>query len=512
MVLLLFLTVSCVATKPALKTPVETKPSVREHFEKIRVGFGFGGQFVRLFREGYRAVGPVVAEDRAYEAEVWILPSNHWEWSALIRECPECETSQYSIGRLRFDASAEPVELAFDYNWPRDDYKGKWDAYDREEIRSFIGKLSPDRIEGAVRNAYSPYLHCCDTMEEGTLPRAPMLELLYSSLYVLPETEQIFGIELRFLSSNSHQAVFQFSDGSPSPLFLVKADTAGSTVSFDFSWRGNSYVLEGIREKDQMLGTLTNRTDGRRINFQAMRTTSFWSLSAKEMLDRRPLNSKLRDEDALRASELLSAKPEMIFIQSAGLWVDRTEVTVEAYRNCVESGKCSPPDTGAFDEVNNWRTPGRDQHPINGVTLDQAVQFCAANGKRVPTEKEWEKAASGGMDQPYPWGREWPSCKLANTGLCWEGPCYGPMLPDCADDSEPGCARPAGNSPDGLCDMGGNLGEWVIGSDMNVGIVKGGTWQDEPRQLTITESQSGDPTQGYEAVGFRCVRDVKAEK
>ena len=83
--------------------------------------------------------------------------------------------------------------------------------------------------------------------------------------------------------------------------------------------------------------------------------------------------------------------------------IDRTEVTVAAYRRCVEAKACSAPPVTAPPAC-NWDKPDRDQHPINCVELADARRYCAWAGKRVPSETEWEKAARGVDARIYPWG------------------------------------------------------------------------------------------------------------
>ena len=80
-------------------------------------------------------------------------------------------------------------------------------------------------------------------------------------------------------------------------------------------------------------------------------------------------------------------------------FIDRTEVTVSAYAECVRAGECSKPSTGGYC---NWGERGREKHPINCVDWNQASKFCAWKGKRLPTEAEWEKAARGTDGRKYP--------------------------------------------------------------------------------------------------------------
>ena len=117
--------------------------------------------------------------------------------------------------------------------------------------------------------------------------------------------------------------------------------------------------------------------------------------------------------------------------------LSRSEVTVAAFRACVEARGCNPQDTGGDC---NWDQPNRDGHPVNCVSWTDARSFSAwlGSGWRLPSEAEWEYAARGqGRDREYPWGDLAPTCDQARVRGCGES-------------TQAVCVTPAGNTPQGI--------------------------------------------------------------
>jgi len=194
----------------------------------------------------------------------------------------------------------------------------------------------------------------------------------------------------------------------------------------------------------------------------------------------------------------------------ASFWLDRTEVTVDAYRACVEAHACQRPErsstTCTYDA-------GNGSLPVSCVHWRDAEAFCRAAGKRLPREAEWELAGRGPRSLRYPWMGSNINCFFAGTLLneatgrsCSKGPMHVG-------------AHPAGASPLGLQDMAGNVEEWT--SDWYVEnlahfgaptagashVLKGGGWMSPPSAARMSARNWGSSVEAGPNVGFRCARD-----
>jgi formylglycine-generating enzyme required for sulfatase activity len=146
--------------------------------------------------------------------------------------------------------------------------------------------------------------------------------------------------------------------------------------------------------------------------------------------------------------------------------IDKYEVTNQNYAQCVASGICTPPgDVSSPTRPDYYTNPQYGGYPVMHVDWQQAQEYCAWVGTRLPTEAEWEKAARGASDtRPFPWGDAAPTCELVNFGGTDEND-GGTALPfglqPCVGDTTMVGSYPAGVSPYGALDMAGNVREWV---------------------------------------------------
>ncbi len=164
-------------------------------------------------------------------------------------------------------------------------------------------------------------------------------------------------------------------------------------------------------------------------------------------------------------------EPEHPVTLDYGYFVGKYEVTVDQYEACIGSGDCSEVGTASWD-CYGWGTnhaSDRATHPQNSLLHTQAVDFCrwTAPGGRLPTEAEWEAAASGPTHRKYPWGDSpEPTCENGTAvfdGDASESPPWGCQECDKGEcgGTLPVGTRPAGASWCGALDMAGNVWEWV---------------------------------------------------
>jgi formylglycine-generating enzyme required for sulfatase activity len=173
---------------------------------------------------------------------------------------------------------------------------------------------------------------------------------------------------------------------------------------------------------------------------------------------------------------------------------------------------------------------GYTDHPVVEVFHWSGSFYCAQEGKDLPTEAEWEKAARG-PDDPHiwPWGLDDPTCETANIMLILED--GGTEL--CVGDTTPVGSYPGGASPYGLLDMSGNAAEWILdwyqadyyadapstdpqGPESGEAefdevlqparLSRGGAYATESGQASVIYRYPEREAGSSNGVGFRCVR------
>ena len=239
--------------------------------------------------------------------------------------------------------------------------------------------------------------------------------------------------------------------------------------------------------------------------------------------------------------------PDPLDLQTAGrkrislspFYIDRFEVTNEEYRTylnaMVESGDLTEqeyrerlPDSTAFQETRaRWRSyfynESNADHPVVAVTWNEARQYCRWEGKRLPTEAEWEYAARAGRTGGlYPW---------AGVFARHDGQYLANFNPERQGMAADGYAftAPVGSFPPnqwGLHDVAGNAAEWTLDayapsysqlSALNPAhrdsseqrhVVRGGSYASRSFNIGVGKRSYQDKGAASTQTGFRCAADV----
>ncbi|MFZ5905554.1 MAG: formylglycine-generating enzyme family protein [Chloroflexota bacterium] len=167
-----------------------------------------------------------------------------------------------------------------------------------------------------------------------------------------------------------------------------------------------------------------------------------------------------------------------------------------------------------FDGTRFTVQAGYENHPMTMVTWFGAWGYCQYYGYRLPSEIEWQKAARGEDERPFPWGDEIvrenanfyssrdPFEDMSSFGSrtspvgFYNGKTYDGYV---TLDSQ---------SPYGLYDMAGNVWQWVgdVMEGFSDRFMHGGSKDTYDMDLRIWVRNSAPPMYFSPGVGFRCVR------
>ena len=213
-------------------------------------------------------------------------------------------------------------------------------------------------------------------------------------------------------------------------------------------------------------------------------------------------------------------------------WIDRTPVTHRAYRSFMQSNGYQDArwwssegwqwlQKNPVTQPLYWReNPTYANHPVCGVSYYEAEAYAQFVGKRLPTESEWEKAASWnpqtGTRSLHSWGDQFPDATRCNYGHEW------------------GTTTPIDRYPANLAgcyDLLGNVWEWTatwfdryaqfesypypgysqIYFDGEHRVLKGGSWATRPWAMRCAFRNWYHPYMRQMLAGFRCVSDATPE-
>lgn len=242
-----------------------------------------------------------------------------------------------------------------------------------------------------------------------------------------------------------------------------------------------------------------------------------------------------------RLDETLDNERPQHKVDVGEFWMDRYPVTNAQFLGFVQDrgyhrrSWWSPEgwvwrEKNAIEQPRYWhRQPGGDwaltglshtrplppDAPVMGVSWYEAEAYARALGKRLPTEAEWEKAASWdparGHKRAYPWGVERPDPRRCNSDARQDG-------------ASPVQRHPAGASAYGCMDMQGNMWEWTASwfqpypgfcaypydgysvpyFDHQHRVLRGGSWATRSHVLRPTFRNWYHPWVREIFAGFRC--------
>jgi iron(II)-dependent oxidoreductase len=233
-------------------------------------------------------------------------------------------------------------------------------------------------------------------------------------------------------------------------------------------------------------------------------------------------------------------------VDVAPFLLDRTPVTNAAYRRFVEAGgyrdpalwtpigwawrdaagleapQFWSPDLDRVLRFGSWR-PIDPREPVQHVGFHEAQAYARWAGRRLPTEVEWEVAATiapDGTKRRFPWGDEPATPDRANLGQRHDGPL-------------PADALPAGANPWGVLGLVGDVWEWTSSTfapypgfvsfpyreysevffgtgegDDGYRVLRGGSWAADPVAVRGTFRNWDHPIRRQIFSGFRCARDI----
>ena len=209
------------------------------------------------------------------------------------------------------------------------------------------------------------------------------------------------------------------------------------------------------------------------------------------------------------AGEFLYGKDKQPIAVPA-FYVDQYEVTAQRYDQYLNrTGEAWPK---FWEHMSGVQVANR---PVMGVTWEEAAAYCDYQGKRLPTEQEWEKAARGTDGRLYPWGTASPNDQSANYVEARARAFDGQMLPPINfyhDRLANVGASPADQSPYGVYDLAGNVREWTTSDHETEGskVVRGGSWNSGPQALQTVFRIGVNPRAQEPWIGFRCVQSATA--
>ncbi|CAK0759606.1 FGE-sulfatase domain-containing protein [Gammaproteobacteria bacterium] len=192
-------------------------------------------------------------------------------------------------------------------------------------------------------------------------------------------------------------------------------------------------------------------------------------------------------------------------VQLSAYWIGIYTVSNGQYLKFLEDSGHNAPNNSHYNDNAFFN------HPVTDVSWGDALAYASWAGCQLPTEAQWEKAARGGRDLLYPWGKDWDSTKCQHDKSLNEGTCSVYDYPE-------------GVSGYGTYNQSGNVWEWCMdfydsnyyrhslernpmGSGALYRVNRGGCWWNGGSLYFLaTNRNKNDPEYYANNLGFRLVK------
>ncbi|MDP6931556.1 MAG: SUMF1/EgtB/PvdO family nonheme iron enzyme, partial [Myxococcota bacterium] len=132
--------------------------------------------------------------------------------------------------------------------------------------------------------------------------------------------------------------------------------------------------------------------------------------------------------------------------------------------------------------------------PVVGVTFHEALAYACSHGARLPTMTERRWIVRGAERRPYPWGQPFGSGNANTREEALGKPCAVGLYRTDA-------------TPDGVCDLAGNVAEWTLDGGGDRRVIHPGSWVHPAMASWAKALEMLPPDSRVGDLGFRLVRE-----
>ena len=305
----------------------------------------------------------------------------------------------------------------------------------------------------------------------------------------------------------------------PSPLVkqgsehnLVRIDAAGDMFTIYL----NNMLLDRFQDGSYpfgMLGMIVDNTDAvmPHLDFDNLEVWNADVPAASTALPPRLGMVAIGGGEFVMGSHQRNDEQPPHIVDVKPFYIDLTKVTNAAYQQCVVAGMCGrPSDLASSSHPSYYTNPEFATHPVINVSWEQARDYCGWAGKRLPSEAEWEQAAS------------WVAVAQRKTIWPWVGGFDAARLNTDARFGDTIAVQQFPAELNGTFDMAGNVWEWTSSlyksypyraddgrEDKASGarVLRGGSWRESNGTRAAFRHHAAQ-TYRDNQTGFRCAASL----